>query len=133
MKGKEEASAQAKSDLNDEEASKAGDEKYLEDLKATCNVKASDFQSRQALRAQELEALTKAIEIISDTSVSGAAEKHLPAASLAQTALVQLRSNTVNRNEDANTVTEARANQRAAAGFLKVQGRKIRSHILLAM
>merc|ERR1719335_1956424 len=146
MKGKEEASAQAKSDLADEEATKAADEKYLADLKATCNVKASDFESRQTLRAQELDALTKAIDIISDSSVSGAAEKHLPAASLAQTALVQLRSNTVNRNEDANsnnadkktdinanTVTEARANQRAAAGFLKVQGRKIRSHILLAM
>merc|ERR1719191_827273 len=62
MKGKEEASAQAKSDLNDEEATKAADEKYLADLKATCNVKASDFESRQTLRSQELEALTKAID-----------------------------------------------------------------------
>merc|ERR1719420_657354 len=102
MKGKEEASAQAKSDLNDEESSKAADEKYLEDLKSTCNVKASDFESRQTLRAQELEALTKAIEIISDSAVSGAAEKHLPGASLAQTALVQLRSKTVTVNGNNN-------------------------------
>merc|ERR1712078_425896 len=36
-------------------------------------------------------------------------------------------------DSNANTVAEARANQRAAAGFLKVQGHKLRSHILLAM
>merc|ERR1719421_945929 len=124
MKSKEEASAQAKGDLADEQATKAADEKYLAELTSTCKVQASDFESRQTLRTQELEALTKAIDIISDSAVSGAADKHLPAASLAQTALVQLRSRlvTVNSNSDsnnkkadsnANTVTEARANQHA--------------------
>lgn len=36
------------------------DKKYLADLTATCEQKATDFESRQQLRAEELEAITKA-------------------------------------------------------------------------
>merc|ERR1712232_953708 len=58
---------------------------------ATCEQKATDFESRQQLRAEELEAIAKAIEIISSGAVAGNAEKHLP--SLVQSAsLAQLRS-----------------------------------------
>merc|ERR1719171_898516 len=62
-------------------ASKAEDEKYLEDLVAQCEQKSNDFASRQQLRAEELEAIQKAIEIISSPEVAGNAGKHL---SLAQ-------------------------------------------------
>merc|ERR1719271_237102 len=85
-----EAKATAEGDLADTTAAKEADEKYLSDLTATCDQKASDFEARQQLRAEELEAINKAIEIISSSAVSGAADKHLPsliqykAASLAQ-------------------------------------------------
>jgi len=44
-----------------------------------CEQKASEFESRQALRDEEQVALGKAIEIMGGGSVSGAADKHLPA------------------------------------------------------
>ena len=44
----------------------------------TFEQKAADFESRQQLRAEEIEAIEKAIEIISSAAVQGNAEKHLP-------------------------------------------------------
>merc|ERR1712046_335649 len=72
------AKADATGDLKDTTTSKAADEKYLGDLTATCEQKASDFESRQQLRADEIVAIEKAIEIISSGTVSGNADKHLP-------------------------------------------------------
>ena len=57
-------------------ASKAEDEKYLADLVAQCEQKSNDFASRQQLRAEELEAIQKAIEIIASPDVAGSAGKH---------------------------------------------------------
>jgi chromosome segregation ATPase len=65
----------------------------LAELTATCEQKASDFESRQQLRAEEIVAIEKAIEIISSGAVAGNADKHLP--SLLQTkasAFAQLRA-----------------------------------------
>merc|ERR1712137_151862 len=68
--------ADATGDLQDTTGTKEADEKYLQDLTATCSQKSSDFESRQELRTQELEAIEKAIEIISSAAVKGNAEKH---------------------------------------------------------
>eukprot|EP00928_Gymnodinium_smaydae_P099831 TRINITY_DN963_c0_g1_i2.p1 TRINITY_DN963_c0_g1~~TRINITY_DN963_c0_g1_i2.p1 ORF type:complete len:707 (-),score=219.16 TRINITY_DN963_c0_g1_i2:71-2131(-) len=70
--------ATAEGDLTDTSTTRDEDKKYLSDLTSTCQMKASDFESRQQLRAEELEAIDKAIEILSGSAVSGAAEKHLP-------------------------------------------------------
>eukprot|EP00933_Yihiella_yeosuensis_P069214 TRINITY_DN754_c0_g1_i3.p1 TRINITY_DN754_c0_g1~~TRINITY_DN754_c0_g1_i3.p1 ORF type:complete len:704 (-),score=252.88 TRINITY_DN754_c0_g1_i3:158-2158(-) len=59
-------------------ADKAADTKYSKDLNAECTKKASDFEARQTLRAEEIEAIEKATEIISTDTVSGASEKHMP-------------------------------------------------------
>merc|ERR1719487_2112580 len=85
--------ADATADLQDTTSTKAADEKYLSDLSATCAQKGSDFESRQELRAQEIEAIEKAIEIISSSAVKGNAEKHLPAALQVKSAFAQLRAN----------------------------------------
>merc|ERR1711972_894070 len=86
--------ADAEGDLTDTSTTKQADEKYLSDLTATCEMKATDFESRQQLRAEEIEAIQKAIEILSGDAVSGNAAKHLP--TLLQTkrsaALAQLRA-----------------------------------------
>merc|ERR1719352_2208614 len=87
------SAAEAKADLNDTTATMEDDKKYLADLTATCAQKASDFEARQQLRGEEIEAITKAIEIISDSAVSGAASKYLPTfIQRKATSLAQLRS-----------------------------------------
>merc|ERR1711972_1069616 len=69
------AKADATGDLTDTTTTKEADEKYLADLTATCQQKASDFESLQQLRAEEIEAITKAIEILGSDKVTGNAEK----------------------------------------------------------
>merc|ERR1719460_258844 len=71
--------ADAQGDLKDTTTTRDADSKYLADLTATCEEKASAFESRQQLRADEIVAIEKAIEIISSGAVSGNADKHLPA------------------------------------------------------
>jgi len=85
--------AEAEGDMKETQMIKAEDEKYLSDLTSLCAKKSSDFESRQQLRAGEIDALSKAIEIIGSDAVKGSGEKHLPSAALAQqAAFAQLRS-----------------------------------------
>merc|ERR1740122_290600 len=87
------AKADSEGDLKDTMTSKEADEKYLAELIATCEQKASDFESRQQLRAEEVEAINKAIEIISSSSVQGHAETYLPKlVQQSSSALAQLRA-----------------------------------------
>merc|ERR1719189_1007345 len=87
------AKADTEGDLRDTTTTKEADEKYLADLVATCEQKASDFESRQQLRSEEIEAVNKAIEIISSNAVSGNADTYLPKlAQVSNTALAQLRA-----------------------------------------
>merc|ERR1719407_398009 len=53
------------------------DEKYFADLEAQCTTKSEEFEARQQMREEELEAIAKAIEVMSGGTVSGAAETHL--------------------------------------------------------
>jgi len=68
---REEDAAGAKGDLADTTASRNEDQKYLDDLNAQCTQKSNDFEARQQLRAEELEAIQKAIEIMSSGDVAG--------------------------------------------------------------
>jgi hypothetical protein len=114
-----ENSAASKGDLDDTTATRDDDTKYLADVTATCEQKSAAFEERQALRAGEIEAVEKAIEILSSGAVSGASEKHLP--QLLQTSLTQLRS--VDRSPA----------QLSVAAYLSDQGRKLNSRILRAL
>jgi len=116
------AKADAEGQLGDTTTTRDDDAKYLSDLVATCEQKAMDFESRQTLRAEELVAINKAIEIISSNAVKGNSEKHLP--QLLQTkkaALAQLRA-------DGQSPTQQRCAQ-----YLKIQGQKINSRLLSAL
>merc|ERR1712056_155420 len=86
------AKADAQGDLKDTITTRDADAKYLADLTATCEQKASDFESRQQLRADEIVAVEKAIEIISSGAVSGNAEKHLPTMLQKSASFAQLRA-----------------------------------------
>merc|ERR1719216_817410 len=65
------AKADAEGDLTDVTTTRDADQKYLTDLIATCEQKATDFESRQTLRVQEFEAIEKAIAIISSEACDG--------------------------------------------------------------
>jgi len=56
---------------------KKSDEEYLDDISTTCDQKAIDVKARQKLRGEELEAVGKAIDVISSGDVMGNEEKHL--------------------------------------------------------
>merc|ERR1719215_1929790 len=101
------AKASAEWDLTDTTTTKEADEKYLADLTAVCEQKASDFETRQQLRSEEIEAIAKAIEILSSQSVTGHAEKYLPTLVQRTASLAQLRS------------SAASAPQQQAADFLR--------------
>jgi prefoldin subunit 5 len=93
-----EAKAKGEGDMGDTTDQMNEDTKYLEDLTATCGEKSKAFEARQQLRAEELEAIEKAIEIVSSGAVAGNSDKHLP--SLIQTskgnAFAQLRASLSN-------------------------------------
>eukprot|EP00927_Polykrikos_kofoidii_P014993 TRINITY_DN16644_c0_g1_i1.p1 TRINITY_DN16644_c0_g1~~TRINITY_DN16644_c0_g1_i1.p1 ORF type:complete len:708 (+),score=158.10 TRINITY_DN16644_c0_g1_i1:73-2124(+) len=86
-KSKAQLSAQRSSDearaaLTDVTATREDDFAYLQGLNKTCIQKAADYESRQSLRDDEMQALTKAVELLSSSAVSGAAAVHLPTAAL---------------------------------------------------
>jgi prefoldin subunit 5 len=116
------SAAEAKGDLQDTTATRDDDTKYLADLEATCAQKSDAFAARQKLRAEEIEAVEKAIEILGSGAVSGASEKHLPQfVQLKSSALAQLRS------------TAQNPNQLRVAAYLQDQAGRIHSRVLSAL
>jgi hypothetical protein len=115
------AKADASGELQDTTTTKAADEKYLGDLEATCHTKAGDFESRQELRAEEIKAIEKAIEILSSEAVSGNAEKHLPSLLEKKSSLAQLR---------ASNLSPA---QQKTAFYLHEQAKQLNSRVLSAL
>merc|ERR1719265_322168 len=71
-------SSEAKSQLADAKADLAAAEKYLNEVTQTLRLKTQAFEHNQQVRAEEIKAIAKAIEIISGNAVKGNAEKHLP-------------------------------------------------------
>merc|ERR1711920_669004 len=117
------AKADAEGELEDTTTTRDADQKYLDELKATCTQKAADFESRQQLRAEELEAIQKAIEILSSSAVSGNADKYLPTlVQVKRTAFAALRAE-----------TQQAPVQRRAAEFLQDQARNLNSRVLSAL
>jgi len=114
--------ADAEGDLQDTTTTRDADQKYVDDLKATCSQKASDFESRQQLRTEELEAIAKAIEIMSSSAVSGNADKYLPT-------LIQKKGRSLGQFRSG----EQTAVQKRVADFLREQGRQLNSRILSAL
>merc|ERR1740123_1805540 len=114
------AKADAEGDLEDTTTTRDADQKYLDDLTATCEQKASDFESRQQLRTEELEAIAKAIEIISSGAVSGNADKYLPT-------LVQKQSFASLRADSQSQ------SQSHAAAYLKTMAKQLDSRVLTAV
>jgi len=87
---KTEKAAQNKKQLAATVADKAENEKLLKSTETECAEKKLSFAEKQKLRTEELEAIAKAIEILSSDDVSGNADKYLDLAqSRKSTSLVQ--------------------------------------------
>jgi hypothetical protein len=83
---RQEDAAAARGELADTTADRDADVKYLNEAVSGCTQKSTDFEARSKLRVEELAAITKAVEILSSGTVSGAADKYLP--SMVQTSFV---------------------------------------------
>jgi len=91
----EEQKATAKGDLEQTRQDRSEDMTYKADTEALCAQKTADFNSRQKLRGEELDAINKAMEIIGSGAVKGSGDKHLPAllqTKKSKTSMAQLRS-----------------------------------------
>jgi len=114
----EQDKADATSEQSATQATLAEDEKFLGDLTSECEQKAVDFEKRQELRQGELDAIAKAIEIMSSDSVSGSADTHLPGLIQKATSLAQLRSSSTSPV------------QQVVASFLADKARSANSRVL---
>ena len=73
-----EAKADAEGSLGDTRTTRDVYKSYLDDLTATCSQKASEFEGRRQLRAEEIQAIEKATEILASIAMSVNADRHLP-------------------------------------------------------
>jgi hypothetical protein len=120
--GKLQSKADAEGDLKDAQGTLDEDTKYTADLRATCETKAGDFEAHQEMRAAEITAIEKAMEIISGDSVAGAGERHL------SSALVQRAALLAQRRADGRSPLQQRASD-----FLIGRGHSLHSKVLLTL
>merc|ERR1719163_2079397 len=99
------------------------DEKYFADLEAQCTTKSEEFEARQQMRAEELQAIAKAIEVMSGGTVSGAAEEHLPS-------FIQTRQSFALLRAHADASSERSAAVHRVMIFLQGRAKKAESRIL---
>jgi hypothetical protein len=104
---------------------KAENEKVLSSMTSECTEKKLSFEEKQQLRAEEIQAIMKAIEILGSPDVSGAAEKHLALAQAGQAkALVQhLRSANVQTGKGESDMSP----RRKVKAFLEAEGDRLKS------
>lgn len=74
-------------ELQETKAAKAADEKLKAEMEATHASKTATYEENQRVRVAELEAISKAIEIISSPAVAGSYAKHV---NLVQVSLLQV-------------------------------------------
>merc|ERR1719261_136804 len=124
---REQDKADAEGSLSDTKDLLAADEKFLKDMKVESTQKTSDFGIRQGVRAGEIEAIGKAMEIMTSDSVAGSGAKHLPAMIQKKTkklALVQLRASASSANPD---------QREAVAFFLEDKARSLHGSRVLSL
>merc|ERR1719298_154074 len=84
-------SGAAKGKLAATKTALADDEKMTAEIAATYKAKSAQYEENQKVRKAELEAIAKAIEIVSDPSVAGSYSEHVNLAQT-RTSLLQIRS-----------------------------------------
>jgi len=106
---------QAQDALDDAEAELADAEKFLATLKVQCVEKTKEFQTRSALRAQEVAAISEAIAILNDDDALDIFKKAVPAAAIQTVGFLQ------HRNTKASKLAKAHAMIQGAAQMYRNQ------------
>lgn len=104
----DEKNAQAKEDLEDTQNSLTADEAFLIDLKKRCSMTDSEWETRQRMRQEEIQAVTEAISILSDDAAHDTFSRTLSfvqtrsvVKSSRRTAAVKVLSKAMSRTSDA--------------------------------
>lgn len=119
LRGKRMAeSAKAKGELAEANKEKAADEKLKAEIQATFAAKTATYEENQEVRKQEIQAITKAIEIISSPAVAASYSKHINLAQVASRAGVSFLQ----------TTQEGTKNE--ALGLLRRRARELKSGML---
>merc|ERR1719201_1194055 len=100
------------------------DEKYFADLEAQCTTKSEEFEARQQMREEELEAIAKAIEVMSGGTVSGAADEHLPSFVQTRQSFALLRAHSAAKDSERSAAVHR------VMVFLQGRAKKAESRIL---
>jgi len=119
------ASAKAKGDLGDTKKELAADKELKADIEATFAAKSATYEQNQKVRKEELEALAKAIEIISNPDVAGSYKEHINLAQMPsgqKVTLLQMHSS-----------KRRVATRQAAADFLQRRGKTLDSKALMSL
>merc|ERR1719261_371060 len=104
-----EASAKAKGELADTKADLAEDQKYIADMTATFEAKTAQYEANQEVRKNELEAISKAIEIISAPDVAGSYSDHINLAEVAAKSFLQMKMERATVRKQATEYLQKRA------------------------
>jgi len=119
--------AEMQSELTDTSSTRADDAKYLSEMSAVCKQKASDFEERQKLRADEILAIEKAIEILSNDALKKHSERY-------QASLMQGRAGLARAGSARAMLQMASAgrspNQMRAADYLSGRASELGSKVL---
>jgi len=106
---------------------KAESQETLQATKNDCSEHKVSYEEKQRLRAEEIEAINKAVEILSSPEVAGAAERHLTLAQLSPSAtaraLVQIAGGQGNADGSAGI-------NRRVREFLAAEGQRLHSQRL---
>jgi len=78
------AAVQGKADLKDTQDAMVEDEKFKANLAASCKTKQAEWDQRQKLRAQEIEAISETIEMLNGDDALELFKKTLPSAAFLQ-------------------------------------------------
>lgn len=127
------ALADAEGQLTSVTTARDADLKFLEDLRGTCQQKASDFEARQKLRGEEIETLTGAIEILKGEGVSGTAKEHLRSLLERRGRSAPARGTSLVQAGGGGAERGAAAERRSrAVAYLEERAAKIGSSVLVA-
>jgi len=116
---KAEEKAQNEKQKKATEEGKAADENTLSEMTTECTEKSMSFQEKQQLRTEEIEAMAKAIEILSSDDVSGMAQKHLE--------LAQASSGVALVQSSGESMARLRGVHRRVREFLLREGQRLKS------
>eukprot|EP00419_Tripos_fusus_P010736 CAMPEP_0172667812 /NCGR_PEP_ID=MMETSP1074-20121228/8665_1 /TAXON_ID=2916 /ORGANISM="Ceratium fusus, Strain PA161109" /LENGTH=669 /DNA_ID=CAMNT_0013484379 /DNA_START=57 /DNA_END=2066 /DNA_ORIENTATION=+ len=123
--------AQAKGQLTTTKADLAEDKKMLMDTQTTFEMKKKTFESNQAIRAAELEAIAKAIDIISASDVAASYETHVK---LVQVSKKPVAPHGVLLLQEGSETSAARmAARHEAASLLRNRAASLSSKLLAAV